>query len=151
MLKDLIFIDRMVEVSPICLHMGRRECSLVLYQHSIVPLHKHLCTEAFGFADAQVDLALAEIEKGSSLLREEQVQSESHTCLSTSDPTVLGHLPRRAFTRQSLVVAEHFLLYEEIEYQVWDCRGKAGLFLPLAKEWKTGQQKKNSGIHSQRM
>ena len=33
MLRDLIFVDHMVEVSPICLHMGRRECSLVLYQH----------------------------------------------------------------------------------------------------------------------
>ena len=32
-----------------------------------VPLHNHLCTKAFGFADAQVDLALAEIEKGFSL------------------------------------------------------------------------------------
>ena len=32
MLRDLIFIDHMVEVSPIRLHMGRRECSLVLYQ-----------------------------------------------------------------------------------------------------------------------
>ena len=32
-----------------------------------VPLHKHLYAIAFGFADAQVDLALAEIEKGSSL------------------------------------------------------------------------------------
>ena len=29
-----------------------------------VPLHKHLHATAFGFADAQVDLALAEIEKG---------------------------------------------------------------------------------------
>ena len=64
MLKDLLFIDHMVEVSPICLHMGRRECSLVLYQHRAFPLHKHLHTTAFGFADAQVDLALAKTKRG---------------------------------------------------------------------------------------
>ena len=77
MLRDLLFIDRMVEVSPICLHMGRRECSLVLYQHSSVPLHKHLHAIAFGFADAQVDLALAEIEKGFSLLSREKQEIAS--------------------------------------------------------------------------
>ena len=38
-----------------------------VYQHRAFPLHKHLHTIAFGFADAQVDLALAEIEKGFSL------------------------------------------------------------------------------------
>ena len=76
MLKDLLFIDRMVEVSPICLHMGCRECSLVLYQHRAFPLHKHLHTIAFGFADAQVDLALAEIEKGFSLPSEKQSNSK---------------------------------------------------------------------------
>ena len=38
-----------------------------VYQHRAFPLHKHLHTIAFGFADAQVDLALAKIEKGSSL------------------------------------------------------------------------------------
>ena len=53
MLEDLLFIDHMVEVSPICLHMGRRECSLVLYQHRAFLLHKHLRTIAFGFTKAQ--------------------------------------------------------------------------------------------------
>ena len=37
-----------------------------------VPLHNHLCTKAFGFADAQVDLALAEIEKGFSLAQQRE-------------------------------------------------------------------------------
>ena len=50
MLEDLLFKDHMVEVSPICLHMGRRECSLVLYQHEVssVPQHKLICALAFG-------------------------------------------------------------------------------------------------------
>ena len=98
MLRDLLFIDRMVEVSPICLHMGRRECSLVLYQHRAFPLHKHLhikpLAQAFGLADAEVDLALAEIEKGFSLAKREKQRIASaeldRTCISTSAPHSLG-------------------------------------------------------------
>ena len=47
-----------------------------VYQHRAFPLHKHLHTLAFGFADAQVDLALAEIEKGFSLPSEKQSNSK---------------------------------------------------------------------------
>ena len=47
-----------------------------VYQHRAFPLHKHLHTIAFGFADAQVDLALAEIEKGFSLSSEKQSNSK---------------------------------------------------------------------------
>ena len=66
-----------------------------------------LCV-CIAFGDAQVDLALAEIEKGSSLpsiekRAQRQVQRQSLSCISTSDPTVLGrlltdrHLDSRAF------------------------------------------------------
>ena len=63
-------MDHMVEVNPICLHMGRRECSLVLYQHNA-----SRCTISEGyvfvaFGDAQVDLALAEIKRVSPFLAE---------------------------------------------------------------------------------
>ena len=47
-----------------------------VYQHRAFPLHKHLHTIAFGFADAQVDLALAEIEKGFALPSETQSNSK---------------------------------------------------------------------------
>ena len=46
------------------------------------------CT-AFGFADAQVDLALAEIERGFSLQLEKQTIASAEldrTCISTSAP-----------------------------------------------------------------
>ena len=50
------------------------------------------------FGDAQVDLALAEIQKGSSLQQvgedRDKRSSKSISCICTSDPTVLGHLPR---------------------------------------------------------
>ena len=62
------------------------------------------------FGDAQVDLALAEIEKGSSLLSTEEEQtssdkrsSKSLSCISTSDPTVLGYLPRDGHLHDSLL------------------------------------------------
>ena len=60
-----------------------------------VPLHKHLHAIAFGFADAQVDLAPAEIEKGSSLpsRKRRKCRAELHLHQYLS-PSLLGHLPR---------------------------------------------------------
>ena len=63
------------------------------------PVAQVSVTVAFG---SEVDLALAQIEnlKGFSLAQQRETPSilasaaTSHTCISTSDPTILGHLPR---------------------------------------------------------
>ena len=44
------------------------------------------------------------------------------------------------------MVAERFLLYAEIEYQVWDCRGRAGSFLLLAEDGGLGSRRRTVGF-----
>ena len=95
MLEDLLFKDHMVEVSPICLHMGRRECSLVLYQHEAsrstsLYVHKPLVCSS-GSRSARQDKRAAPLRVAAETEKTTAVSiAQSYACTSTSAPHSSG-------------------------------------------------------------
>ena len=115
-----------------------------------VPQHKPMCTIAFGGSTRTDDIALGLRRKKSfSLQQRELVETSaalSTTCLSTSVPHSLGTCLETGIYTTVSCGSRAFLAVSKNSSQVWDCRGKAGLFLLLARDGGLGSRRRPVGF-----
>ena len=118
-----------------------------------VPQHKRICTIAFGGSTWTDETALGLRRKKSfSLQQRELVEPSaalSTTCLSTSVPHSVGTCLETGIYTTVSCGSRALLAVRKDQGPGLGLQRKSRFIPTTCQRWKTGQQKKTSGIHSQ--